>query len=208
MSCPGVAWKRNLSERRKMTDQLKQLAQQTIDVIDHEKVAPEMRLKILKSYMLGLIDGISITKDPELDTCTMCGKKTGEASYVVGHRGLYCPECSAELCGEQENDRGCPYGHVMGRDFHDYADCAKCAGATYFKCEAKKEKEQKNNGRPEKTPRIKEIPHPNRTPKCSICCNEGELTSILTHNGRIFKVCERCRKALEDPKVQEALHKG
>lgn len=27
------------------------------------------------------------TKDAELDTCTKCGKKTGQASFVLGHTG-------------------------------------------------------------------------------------------------------------------------
>lgn len=197
--------KKELVREEKMTDQLKQLAQQVITVIDNRDDSPESRLRVIKSYMLGLIDGISISKDTELDTCTKCGKKTGEASYVLGHPGLYCPECAAKICREPENK--CPYDHVVGRDFSDYADCAKCAGATYFKCKMKKEKEQRNNGRPEKTPRISEIPSPDKAPKCSICGNPGDLLNVLC-DGRILSICDHCRKALEDPKVQEALHKG
>ena len=44
--------------------------------------------------------------------------------------------------------------------------------------------------------------------KDSPAATRGELTSILTHNGSIFKLCDRCRKALDDPNVKEALHKG
>lgn len=160
---------KELVREEKMTDRLKQLAQQTIDVTGCEKLAPEVRLRIIKAYMLGLVDGITVTKGTELDTCTKCGKKTGQASYVLGHTGLYCPECSAELCRKSE---GLSEQPVVNK------------------------------------PRVKEFPNPDEAPKCSICCNEGELTSIFTHEGRIFKVCDRCRKALEDPKVQEALHRG
>jgi hypothetical protein len=151
-----------------MTDRMQQLAQQVIEVIDSKTETPEARLRIIKAYMLGLVDGIT-AKDAELDTCTKCGKKTGEPSYVLGHTGLYCPECSAELCRKSEGPSEQPVVKRL---------------------------------------KVREFPNPGEAPKCSICCNEGELTSILTHEGRIFKVCDRCRKALEDPKVQEALHKG
>lgn len=196
---------KELVREEKMTDRLKQLAQQTIDVIGCEKLAPEVRLRIIKAYMLGLVDGITVTKGTELDTCTKCGKKTGQASFVLGHTGLYCPECSAELCREPENSRKCPYDHVMGRDFCNYADCAKCAGASYHICEMKKDKEQGNN---EKTPRIKEFPNLAKDPRCSICNSGADLLNILTSEGGVLSLCSKCRKALEDPKVQEALHKG
>ena len=160
---------KELVREEKMTDRLKQLAQQTIDVIGCEKLAPETRLRIIKAYMLGLVDGITVTRGTELDTCTKCGKKTGQASYVLGHTGLYCPECTAELCRKFEGSSEQP---VVKR------------------------------------PKVKEFPNLAKAPRCSICCNEGELTSIFTHEGKIFKVCDRCRKALEDPNVQEALHKG
>lgn len=184
---------------------VKQLAEQVMKHLDRESGdSLEDRMKLLRAYMLGLLDGIA-TKDTEPDTCTKCGKKTGEPSYVLGCHGLYCPECAAMLCKEPESK--CTYGHVVGRDFSDYADCAKCAGATYFKCKMKKEKEQGNNEKPEKTPRIKEIPSPNKNPKCCICGNTGDLLNVLC-DGRILSICDHCRKALEDPKVQEALHKG
>lgn len=47
----------------------------------------------------------------------------------------------------------------------------------------------------------------NKAPKCSICGNPGDLLSVLC-DGRILGICDHCRKALEDPKIQEALHKG
>lgn len=163
MPCPGVAWKRNLSERKKMTDRLKQLAQQTIDVIGCEKLAPEVRLRIIKAYMLGLVDGITVTEGTELDTCTKCGKKTGQASYVLGYTGLYCPECSAELCRKSEQAV--------------------------------------------KAPKIKDLAPQDSHNGCAICGGSGDLLQVLLDN-KIVGICDRCRKALEYPKVQEALHKG
>ena len=86
--------KKELVREEKMTDRLKQLAQQTIDVIGCEKLAPETRLRIIKAYILGLVDGITVTRGTELDTCTKCGKKTGQASYVLGHRPPGAPSAA------------------------------------------------------------------------------------------------------------------
>lgn len=155
--------KKELVREEKMTDKLKQLAQQVITVIDNSTDSPENRLRVIKSYMLGLIDGISITKDTELDTCTKCGKKTGKASYVPGYSGLYCPECSAELCGKSEQAV--------------------------------------------KTPKIKDLAPQDSHNRCGICGNIGDLMQVLLDN-KVVGICDRCRKALEYPKVQEALHKG
>lgn len=160
---------KELVREEKMTDRLKQLAQQTIDVIGCEKLAPEVRLRIIKAYMLGLVDGITVTKGTELDTCTRCGKKTGQASYVLGHTGLYCPECSAELCKKSEGPSEQP---VVNK------------------------------------PRVKEFPNLSKTPRCSICNSGEDILNILASEGRTLRLCSKCRKALEDPKVQEALHKG
>lgn len=155
--------KKELVREEKMTDKLKQLAQQVITVIDNSTDSPENRLRVIKSYMMGLIDGISITKDTELDTCTKCGKKTGKASYVLGYSGLYCPECSAELCGKSEQAV--------------------------------------------KTPKIKDLDPQDSHNKCGICGGSGDLMQVLLDN-KVIGICDRCRKALEYPKVQEALHKG
>lgn len=160
--------KKELVREEKMTDQVKQLAQQVITVIDNSNDSPENRLRVIKSYMLGLIDGISITEDTELDTCTKCGKKTGKASYAPGHPGLYCPECSAELCRKSEGPSEQPAV---------------------------------------KRPRIDEFPNPNKSPKCSICGSSSDLMQVLFDN-KVVGICDRCRKALMDPKSQEALHKG
>lgn len=153
-----------------LADRLKQLAQQTVDVIDCKKETPETRLRIIKAYMLGLVDGIT-TKDAGLDTCTRCGKETGAPSYVLGHPGLYCPKCSLELCRKSEGDCEGPVG---------------------------------------KEPRIKtkDFPNPDEISKCSICGSGADLLNILTSEGRVLKLCSKCRKALDDPNVQEALHKG
>lgn len=155
--------KKELVREENMTDQLKQLAQQVITVIDNSNDSPENRLRVIKSYMLGLIDGISITKDTELDTCTKCGKKTGKASYVLGYSGLYCPECSAELCRKSEQAV--------------------------------------------KTPKIKDLPPQDSHNRCGICGSSGGLMQVLIDN-KVVGICDGCRKALMDPKAQEALYKS
>lgn len=155
--------KKELVKEEKMTDQLKQLAQQVITVIDNRDDSSENRLRAIKAYMLGLIDGISITKDTELDTCTKCGKKTGKASYVLGYSGLYCPECSAELCRKSEQAV--------------------------------------------KAPKIKDLAPQDSHNGCAICGGSGDLMQVLLDN-KIVGICDRCRKALMDPKSQEALHRG
>lgn len=43
---------------------------------------------------------------------------------------------------------------------------------------------------------------------CFICNSDVDILNILTSEGRVIRLCNKCRKALEDPKVQEALHKG
>ena len=126
-----------------------------------------------------------------------------------------CPNRIHDRCGEKAKEMGdrCPNGFNFGKDWNTRASCASCPNCIYRKCEMKAEATESREELPEhKEPaatghKMHEM-HGKLAPKCSICCNEVELTSILTHNGRIFKLCDRCRKALDDPKVQEALHKG
>ena len=165
---------------------LKELADTVVKIVDKYKDSPAAGLDILKSYFLGLGDGITQCTLDSQDTCTRCGKKAQE----MGDR--------------------CPNGYNFGKDWNTRASCAYCPDYIYRKCEMKAEATESREELPEhREPAATGLKmYGKLAPKCSICCNEGELTSILTHNGSIFKLCDRCRKALDDPNVKEALHKG
>lgn len=187
---------------------LKELADTVVKIADKYKGSPAAGLDILKSYFLGLGDGITHGTQDSQDTCTRCGARTKDTVYVLEYPGMYCQKCSKIISASSEG--ACPNGYNFGKDWNTRTSCASCPNCIYRKCEMKAEATESREELPEhrEPAATGHKMYGKLAPKCSICCNEGELTSILTHNGSIFKLCDRCRKALDDPNVQEALHKG